>query len=561
MQPPSPQGATGNSRELTATLLKITLVSTAIFLQLAWGQAMLFAINKPGASAQVAFGMVFGVLLPWLLLWRGRINAAIYVFLATSIVNALILFWLGRGIFWVGTIVQLGTIVHAAVLLGRRGVYWVAGVCLGADLLKLALESGGWIAPLYFPGTVAGGWALVALTVFWVAPVLIYVVSSLHRSMEQLRLQVEELRQTNDKLRRSEQLLQSITETAPVGILVFNAKGYNVFANSFAVTRLGEEIRGCHRDNLPWPVTDYSGRPIPVEQRPFARLISGDCTVYGARVVVEKSPGHKMFLSISAAPLPDRDGSDGVVVAFKDITADVDVDRRQLQSQRLASMGELAGWVAHDFNNFLTVIRGDSQLALSKGVDDAGLRARLERIYQTSDRAAAVCKRLLTFARRDDAVARPLSLTKLVEDNADMFRGLLPPNVNFNLDLASVRPILGDSGLLTQVIMNLVVNARDAMPNGGTVTIRTSNDAPLPGVLLLVEDSGTGINLATLPSIFEPRFTTKPEGRGTGLGLAIVYGVVEQFGGWIRVESEGGQGTRFLIRFPAAENQPVTATA
>ena len=225
-------------------------------------------------------------------------------------------------------------------------------------------------------------------------------------------------------------------------------------------------------------------------------------------------------------------------------------------------MGELAGWVAHDFNNFLTVIRGDSQLALQQAPEGGGLRTRLERIYQTSERAAAVCKRLLTFARREDAIGQPLSLTALVNENAEILSGLLPPSVKLVLNLEKdLRQISGDASLLTQVLMNLVVNARDAMPNGGTLTISTENDAPRPGVLLLVEDSGTGINLATLPSIFEPRFTTKAEGRGTGLGLAIVYGVVEQFDGWIRVESEPGQGTRFLIRFPALESKENKSSA
>lgn len=538
-----------NSRDLTATLLKITLASTAVFLQLAWGQAMLLAVNKSGSSMLVASGAFFTVVLPLLLVWRGKVPAAVSIFLAGATLNTLALYWLGRGVLSPSGVLQIGAIVHAAILAGRRGVYWVASVCLSADLLKLILENSGWTAPLYFPGTSLGGWALTAITVIWIAPVLLYVIGRLRKSTDQLQLQLE-------KLRRSEQLLQSITETAPVGILVFNAEGYCVFANSFAVARLGEEIRGCHRDNLPWPVTDESGTAIPVEQRPFARLTMGECSVYGARVVVERPPGRKIFLSVSAAPLQGDKagpGNNGIVVAFKDISTEVDVERKTLQSQRLASMGELAGWVAHDFNNFLTVIRGDSQVALTKGVDDPGLRARMERIHQTSERAAAVCKRLLTFARRDDALARPLSLEALVKENAEMLRGLLPPSVNLNLELdPCARIVMGNDDLLTQVLMNLVVNARDAMPGGGTVTIHVRNDDAGPGVLLLVEDTGTGINLATLPSIFDARFTTKPEGRGSGLGLAIVYGVVEQFGGWIRVESDAGQGTRFLIRFPAA---------
>jgi signal transduction histidine kinase len=554
VEPTLPKGPTATERDLIAILLKITLASTAVFLQLAWGQAMLFAANKPGASVLTGFGLVFMVAVPLVLQWRGRLRTAVWFFLASSTFLASVLYWLGRDVFSVSTVVELGVIIHAAILLGRRGAYSIAAVCLGADLVKLILQSNGWMSPLYFPGTSFGSWGLVAVTVVWVAPPLIYVVSKLHRSTEELRVQVEELRQANEKLRKSEQLVRAIAETAPVGIVVFNAEGKSVFANGFAVARLGEEIRTIYRDKIPWPVTDFNGTPIPVEERPFARMTSGDFSVYGARIVVERPPGRKIYMSVSAAPLQNGSRVSGVVIAFEDVTAHVDSDRRHVQSQRLASMGELAGWVAHDFNNFLTVIRGDSQLALEQAPDGGGLRTRLQRIYQTSDRAAAVCKRLLTFARRDDAIAQPLSLTALVNENAEMLRGLVPSNVKLDLKLEKdLRQISGDASLLTQVLMNLVVNAKDAMPDGGTVTITTSNDSPRSGVLLLVEDGGAGINLATLPSIFEPRFTTKPEGRGTGLGLAIVYGIVDQFGGWVRVESEPGQGTRFLIRFPAVE--------
>lgn len=548
--------------ELTATILKIALASSAVFLQLAWGQAMLFAANKPGASALAGFGLLFMVLLPWLLVWRGRLRAGIWVFLASATLISSTLYWLGHDVFSVSAVLQLGAIIHAAILLGQKGAFGIGSICLGTDLVKLILESGGWMAPLYFPGTVLGSWSLIVLTVIWVSPVLIYVVSSLHRSADQLRAQVGELREANEKLQRSEQLLQSITETAPVGILLFDAGGYCIFANTFATARLGGEIRGCHRDKLPWPVTDFNGVPIPVEQRPFARLNEGGCSVYGARMIVERPPGRHMYFSVSAAPLPNGTEGKGIVVAFEDVTSHVDIDRRHVQAQRLASMGELAGWVAHDFNNFLTVIHGDSQLALEKAPQDAGLRARLERIYQTSERAAAVCKRLLTFARREDAIAQPLSLTTLVNENAELLKGLVPANVNLVFKLErDLRTIAGDASLLTQVLINLVANARDAMSNGGTITISTANDSPRSGVLLLVEDGGTGINLATLPSIFEPRFTTKPEGRGTGLGLAIVYGIVDQFGGWIRVESEPGQGTRFLIRFPSPEVESKSSAA
>jgi signal transduction histidine kinase len=214
-------------------------------------------------------------------------------------------------------------------------------------------------------------------------------------------------------------------------------------------------------------------------------------------------------------------------------------------------MGQLAGSIAHDFNNFLTVIRGDSQLALANTPSDAALRTRLERIYRTSNSAAAVCRQLLAFARRDEAPSQLFSLNNVIDENADTFRSLLRSNMEFSVNLAPNLPlIMGESTLVLQVLMNLTLNARDAMPQGGKLSMQTlALDA---GIMLIIEDTGVGMDEATLTTLFEPYFTTKPAGHGTGLGMAIVYGIVQQFGGWIRAESELGKGTRFLIRLPAA---------
>jgi signal transduction histidine kinase len=366
--------------------------------------------------------------------------------------------------------------------------------------------------------------------------------------MAKLQEQLTALHETNTLLVNSEQLLQSITETAPVGILVFDKDGRNVFANSFAVSRLGEEARWSHLDRPPWPVTDHAGEPIPIPQQPFRQVMSTQRALYGSNLAIERHSGRRVYLSVSVAPL----GADaGIVVAFEDVSSRIDIERRHVHAQRLASMGQLAGSIAHDFNNFLTVIRGDSQLALANAGSDTSLKTRLERIFKSSNNAAAVCRQLLAFARRDEAPPQLFSVNSVVNDNIATLRSLLPLNVELALNLTpDAPPIMGEPILLMQVFMNLAVNARDAMPNGGKFSIQTL--ALDNGLMLIVEDTGIGMDDTTLSTLFEPYFTTKPVGHGTGLGMAIVYGVVQQFGGWIRVESEIGRGSRFLIRLPAA---------
>jgi signal transduction histidine kinase len=265
---------------------------------------------------------------------------------------------------------------------------------------------------------------------------------------------------------------------------------------------------------------------------------------------VERPVGRRIYFSLSVAPLGGIEG--GTVVAFEDVSQRVEMEGRQLHAQRLASMGEMAGFLAHDFNNFLTVIRGDSQLMLTRAQEPAD-QTRLQRILKTSDHAAAVCRQLLTFARRDETQAYPLSVSALIEEHTELLSSVLPAKVEVIIDtLPDVPVVLAEASLLLQVLLNLVVNARDAMPQGGRLTLKTMRSTSGNGAMLVVEDTGTGMDEDTLRAIFDPYFTTKPAGSGTGLGLAIVYGVVQQLQGWIRVDSHPGQGTRFLIHLPAA---------
>jgi two-component system, cell cycle sensor histidine kinase and response regulator CckA len=237
------------------------------------------------------------------------------------------------------------------------------------------------------------------------------------------------------------------------------------------------------------------------------------------------------------------------------------------QAQKMEAIGRLAGGVAHDFNNLLTVITGYARLALSRARPGDELSGDLEEVIRASEGAASLTRQLLTFSRRQVLAPMVLNLNQRVTEMTKMLKRIIGEDVELATRLEpSLGNIKADPGQVEQVIMNLAVNSRDAMPKGGTLTIETANvtldeaeqrdrpDAP-PGlhVLLTVRDTGTGMTPETKAHLFEPFFTTKEQGKGTGLGLSTVYGIVRQSGGSIEVISELDRGTSFLIRLPRVE--------
>lgn len=236
------------------------------------------------------------------------------------------------------------------------------------------------------------------------------------------------------------------------------------------------------------------------------------------------------------------------------------------QSERMETMGRLAGGISHDFNNLLTVIAGYSEMLMLDFQHDEKVRAPAQEIKSAADRAAMLTGQLLAFSRRQVINPKHLKLNEVIEGVLSMLRRLIREGVQFNIKLMSELPcIKTDHSQLEQVIVNLALNARDAMPNGGELTIETGMVDALdkkvnsgevfstPSVFLAVSDTGTGMDQNTLTHIFEPFFTTKAPGKGTGLGLATVYGIVRQAGGIINVKSSPGHGSRFEIYFPKTE--------
>lgn len=256
-----------------------------------------------------------------------------------------------------------------------------------------------------------------------------------------------------------------------------------------------------------------------------------------------------------------------VVHAYvEDITARLALEAQFRQSQKMESIGQLAAGIAHDFNNMLTVIQGHASMLLNREDLPPPIRTSTQAILFAAERAAGLTRQLLVFSRKGAMQAKPLDLGEVVTNLGKMLSRLLGESIKLELEREPALPsVCGDAGMLEQVLMNLVINARDAMPEGGWLRIRVARQVvpegiPLkpnarPGafVTLKVTDTGCGMDAATQARIFEPFFTTKEVGKGTGLGLATVYGIVRQHQGWIEVASEPGKGTTFEVFFPASE--------
>ena len=246
------------------------------------------------------------------------------------------------------------------------------------------------------------------------------------------------------------------------------------------------------------------------------------------------------------------------------------LERQLLQAQKMESVGRLAGGVAHDFNNHLTVINGYCAMLLDEMGPDDPLREQVDEILLAGNRAAALTQQLLAFSRKQVAEPRVISLNDVVAEAAKMLSRLIGDDIeivaHFDPGLGSV---VADPSQMNQVLMNMAINARDAMPDGGRIIIETSNTdldegyaaqhagvAAGPYVLLSITDTGAGMTQDVAQHIFEPFFTTKDMGVGTGLGLSTVYGIVKQAGGWIWVYSEPGKGSTFKVYLPRAGGAP-----
>jgi two-component system, cell cycle sensor histidine kinase and response regulator CckA len=281
--------------------------------------------------------------------------------------------------------------------------------------------------------------------------------------------------------------------------------------------------------------------------------------------VITDASGRQRYLHTIKRPIVGPDGvANQMLGVALDITARKRLEEQLAQAQKMEAVGRLAGGVAHDFNNLLTVILGSVELLLDGLEPGHPVQPNAEEIRKAAERAAMLTRQLLAFSRKQVLLPVVLDLDRVVLDAARMLRHLIGEDIELvTLPDAPGASVKADPTQLTQVILNLAINARDAMPHGGTLTIRTANTfvdgayaSTHPGVVpgehvtIAVSDTGHGIAPEVLPHIFEPFFTTKAPGLGTGLGLATSYGIVEQSGGHITLESEPGRGATFFVHLP-----------
>ena len=341
------------------------------------------------------------------------------------------------------------------------------------------------------------------------------------------------------RLQESEARFRALFDAAPESVFAIDPSGAVVFANRASIEMFGRAVVGTAAADL-----------VPPQHREAFRD-------RGPAEIAALRDGAEFPAEIRACPVDTRDQL--TLVFLTDISARVALQRQLLQSQKLESVGQLAGGVAHDFNNLLTVISGYAAMSLEQVGPGHYLHEPLEEIAHAADRAAALTRQLLAFSRRQAAAPKLLSLHDLLLNLEKMLRRLIGEHIELTIDVDDIASIRADPGQIEQVVVNLVVNARDAMPSGGSIAIRARMSGER--VDLSVSDTGTGMPPEVEARIFEPFFTTKEQGKGTGLGLSTVYGIVKQASGDILVETEVGRGTTFKVVFPAAEGLPDAPSA
>ncbi len=382
-----------------------------------------------------------------------------------------------------------------------------------------------------------------------------------------------------NELRANEERFRLLIENASDIITVLNEKGVPRFVSPSVKRSLGYE---------PEELLDGSifERMEPQDIEKVGAAMKQALSDPTATVSVEYRSKHKdgswRIIESIGRSIPNQSPDGFIVVNSRDMTEGRKLETQLRQSQKMEGIGQLAGGVAHDFNNILAVIQMQADLLRSRGNLSEEQSELADEIGNSTQRAAALTRQLLLFSRKETAQMQDLDMNNTVNNMTKMLRRVIGAEVQVQFKFAMETLFVNaDAGMLDQVLMNLVVNARDAMPGGGKVIIETSGmefdelsvaNSPQARtgsfVCLCVSDTGTGIPPEILPKIFEPFFTTKEVGKGTGLGLATVFGIVQQHQGWVNVYSEVGQGTVFRIYLPriakAAELQkerPVFNTA
>lgn len=515
---------------------------------------------------------------------------------------------LGKSKFFLYASSSLATIASAIAIeimilaLGGHKSFYYAGlnlivICvLGFFLINLAFSAIlgmsvylVYIIPILFSGPITDRATFIANNFFFLSTMLLAIVwrslsqktliknlglqYDLDREREHLALysnQLENLvEERTRELNKSELMYRSLFEHANDGIMIMDTGGTILNVNNKIC-----ELHGFDRDSFigaNLTVFETEEDKALFHER-MQQILDGESLLYETRHY--KKNGEKITLEVSSRAL-EVDGNILVQAFHRDITEKKRLQSQLLHSQKMDSVGQLAGGIAHDFNNILASILGFAEIILLDEEVEEGVGRRIKQIEGAARKAAQLVSKLLSFARRADFDTYPFNINMVITDTVDMISRLIPRNIRIRKALMEPIPaVKGDPNQIEQVIMNLILNARDAMPEGGELLILTApfeleKGAPLPlpemapgsYIRLSVSDTGVGISEKHLSRIFEPFFTTKAKAKGTGLGLAMVYGIVKAHKGYITVNSRPGKGTTFEIYLPVSDvSSPVRIT-
>jgi two-component system cell cycle sensor histidine kinase/response regulator CckA len=438
----------------------------------------------------------------------------------------------------------------AGILQGARAAALMGVECIGISLALLVGELRGHLPPTFVHNTAISIWAslVILIAVF----VLVHLVGSWR------------LRQVEEAWRDSDRRYHQLFEHAQVGIYRTTPDGKILEANPALLGMLGyeslEQLSACSLEE--------QGSYLPQYSRKKFREMVEKGEVRGLESEWRRADGQTVFVRENARAFRDGDGRvlcyDGTV---EDFTEHKQLEIQRRQSSKMEAIGQLAGGVAHDFNNILgSFLLNVGRMQLQPNLAEV-LKTSLKEMEVQTHRAAALTRRLLLFSRQEAIETKPLDLNRLLDELATMLRRILGENYDLIIDHESrALGVNADSSMIDQVVMNLCVNARDAMEEGGRIVVRAHGVAlgeadvvgrpdARPGrfALLEVVDTGCGMSEATMKRLFELFFTTKDVGKGTGLGLATVLSVVQQHRGWVEVASTVGKGTRFSVYIPACD--------
>lgn len=377
--------------------------------------------------------------------------------------------------------------------------------------------------------------------------------SSLKLANEKLRHELIQRRRAEEKVQRLNAFQKNVIDNTVFWLSVFDIDGNVVVWNKAAEAISGYDYNELHAKGAGWEVLFPDDEQLDTVKKAFFHQARMDLPVEHFEAEITCKDGTKKTIAWHFRSYNEVTAAEtGTILLGRDVTEVKKLESQFLQAQKMEAVGRLAGGISHDFNNMLTVIRGHCELLMVRLLQDDPVFEKVEQIDRAAERAENLTRQILAFSRHRVVKPVHVDLREVVEGMRELFDRIIGNSIKVSLKVDELPcRVTADPGQLEQVIMNLVVNACDAMPDGGLlrITVERSPEAE-PIVRLIVADDGVGMTDEVIENIFEPFYTTKEKGKGTGLGLSTVYGIVRQNNGHVKVESAVGAGTRFLVSFP-----------